>query len=190
MAALFEANKTDIENREDINDNKTIPSIHMRHSALEMDRRCVLAYLKQRLNKITGFRWNHGAVLPEEIQVSLQEHEVRGGVRGGWGGSSHIFNFFFNIFNIWKKYFKLLNLKWEPGRTQYPNATYFKSNIWFQKQWFNKYNKSLATYMLSLRGLDITQNTVPPKSLKIQVHYFDYLIIIYLSSQINDYNYV
>jgi hypothetical protein len=38
-----------------------------------------------------------------------------------------------------------------------------------QKQWYNKYNKSLANYMLSLNGLDITQNTVPPKSLKIQV---------------------
>ena len=52
-------------------------SIHLRHSALELNRRCVLAYLKQRLNRITQFRWDHGAVLPEEIQVNMQEHEVR-----------------------------------------------------------------------------------------------------------------
>ncbi|XP_063685351.1 DNA replication complex GINS protein PSF1-like [Bolinopsis microptera] len=109
MGALFEANKSDIEINDD---NKMIPSIHLRHSALEHNRRCVLAYLKQRLNRITQFRWDHGAVLPEEIQVNMQEHE---------------------------------------------------------KQWFNKYNKSLANYMLSMNGLDITQNTVPPKSLKIQV---------------------
>ena len=51
-------------------------SIHLRHSALEHNRRCVLAYLKQRLNRITQFRWDHGAVLPEEIQVNMQEHEV------------------------------------------------------------------------------------------------------------------
>ncbi|RXG57613.1 DNA replication complex GINS protein PSF1 [Armadillidium vulgare] len=38
-------------------------------------------------------------------------------------------------------------------------------------QWFNKYNKNLATYMRSIgeKGLDLTQDVTPPKSLYIEV---------------------
>ena len=42
----------------------------------------------------------------------------------------------------------------------------------FQVQWFNKYNKSLAKYMRSIGehgGLDLTQDMKPPKSLYIEV---------------------
>ncbi|XP_068843771.1 DNA replication complex GINS protein PSF1 isoform X3 [Capricornis sumatraensis] len=42
----------------------------------------------------------------------------------------------------------------------------------FNMDWFNRYKKSLATYMRSLggdEGLDITQDMKPPKSLYIEV---------------------
>ncbi|XP_073648740.1 DNA replication complex GINS protein PSF1 isoform X2 [Tursiops truncatus] len=42
----------------------------------------------------------------------------------------------------------------------------------FNMEWFNRYKKSLATYMRSLgghEGLDITQDMKPPKNLYIEV---------------------
>ena len=79
---------------------------------MERNQRCALAYVKERVNRLHRYRWDFGAVLPEDLQVNMHEQE---------------------------------------------------------KQWFNKYNKSLAAYMVSIGGLDITQNTVPPKALKVQV---------------------
>lgn len=41
-----------------------------------------------------------------------------------------------------------------------------------QVEWFNRYKKSLATYMRSVggeEGLDLTQDIKPPKSLYIEV---------------------
>jgi hypothetical protein len=45
----------------------------------------------------------------------------------------------------------------------------------FQILWFNKYSKSLANYMKSIgdnHGLNLTQDTKPPKSLYIEVRDF------------------
>ena len=45
-------------------------------------------------------------------------------------------------------------------------------SLCFQMDWFNRYKKSLATYMRSLggdEGLDITQDMKPPKTLYIEV---------------------
>lgn len=44
--------------------------------------------------------------------------------------------------------------------------------MFFQVQWLNSYNKILATYMRGLGGqygLDLTQDTRPPKSLCLEV---------------------
>jgi GINS complex subunit 1 len=44
--------------------------------------------------------------------------------------------------------------------------------ILLQILWFNKYSKSLANYMKSIgdnHGLNLTQDTKPPKSLYIEV---------------------
>jgi hypothetical protein len=46
----------------------------------------------------------------------------------------------------------------------------------FQILWFNKYSKSLANYMKSIgdnHGLNLTQDTKPPKSLYVEVR--DYI---------------
>ncbi|KAK8725451.1 hypothetical protein OTU49_010863 [Cherax quadricarinatus] len=42
----------------------------------------------------------------------------------------------------------------------------------FNVQWFSRYNKNLAAYMRSLgegTGLDLTQDTKPPKNLYVEV---------------------
>ena len=48
-----------------------------------------------------------------------------------------------------------------------------------QVQWFNEYNKCLATYMRSIGGyggLDLTQDLKPPKTLYIEVSRVGFLL--------------
>ncbi|XP_012265829.1 DNA replication complex GINS protein PSF1-like isoform X2 [Athalia rosae] len=90
-------------------------SIQLRHEALKRNKRCILAYLYNRLQKIRQTRWEFGSILPPEIKSLFAEPEV---------------------------------------------------------QWFNSYNKSLATYMRSIgdnHGLNLTTDITPPKSLYIEV---------------------
>lgn len=64
---------------------------------------------------------------------------------------------------------KIRDYRWTVGSVLPPDA---KLNLCEQEiQWFSRYNRSLATYMRSIgeRGLDLTLNTQPPKSLYIEV---------------------
>ncbi len=59
--------------------------------------------------------------------------------------------------------------RWEVGSVLPQD---FKLNLCEQEiQWFNRYNRGLASYMRSLGegGIDLTQYTQPPKSLYIEV---------------------
>nr|XP_013810973.1 PREDICTED: DNA replication complex GINS protein PSF1 [Apteryx mantelli mantelli] len=61
-------------------------------------------------------------------------------------------------------------LRWEYGSIL-PNAIQFHMSA-EEVEWFNRYKKSLATYMRSVggeEGLDLTQDIKPPKSLYIEV---------------------
>nr|XP_009685246.1 PREDICTED: DNA replication complex GINS protein PSF1 [Struthio camelus australis] len=61
-------------------------------------------------------------------------------------------------------------LRWEYGSVL-PNAIQFHMSA-EEVEWFNRYKKSLATYMRSVggeEGLDLTQDIKPPKSLYIEV---------------------
>lgn len=71
MRSLFEENHREIEKRRSIS-----PAIHLRHSALERNKRCVLAYINHRTNCIRELRWQFGAVLPPSIKSNLSEPEV------------------------------------------------------------------------------------------------------------------
>ena len=51
-------------------------AIVLRHSAIERNKRCVLAYLHDRVTKICEMRWQFGPVLPPEIKSQLCEPEV------------------------------------------------------------------------------------------------------------------
>ena len=53
-----------------------MPSILLRHNALERNKRCILAYLNDRCKKITDMRWQFGPVLPPEIRSQMCEPEL------------------------------------------------------------------------------------------------------------------
>ncbi|XP_029046445.1 DNA replication complex GINS protein PSF1-like isoform X3 [Osmia bicornis bicornis] len=97
-------------------DNMTLlPSVQLRHIALTRNKRCLLAYVYNRMRKIRDLRWELGSILPPEINSNLLNAEV---------------------------------------------------------QWFQAYNKSLATYMRSLGedyGFNITANMLPPKTPYVEV---------------------
>ena len=48
----------------------------LRHSALERNKRCLLAYINDRATKITEMRWQFGPVLPPEVRSQLCEPEL------------------------------------------------------------------------------------------------------------------
>ncbi|XP_010076758.1 PREDICTED: DNA replication complex GINS protein PSF1, partial [Pterocles gutturalis] len=61
-------------------------------------------------------------------------------------------------------------LRWEYGSVL-PSSIQFHMSA-EEVEWFNRYKKSLATYMRSVggeEGLDLTQDIKPPKSLYIEV---------------------
>ena len=41
----------------------------LRHTTLERNKRCLLAYLNHRIEKIREMRWQFGAVLPADVKV-------------------------------------------------------------------------------------------------------------------------
>jgi len=71
---------------------------------------------------------------------------------------------------IYNRALKLKEFRWEIGSVL-PEEV--KLNLAEQEnKWFAEYNKSVATYMMSIGdglGIDLTQNTSPPKSLYIEV---------------------
>ncbi|KXJ30034.1 DNA replication complex GINS protein PSF1 [Exaiptasia diaphana] len=67
---------------------------------------------------------------------------------------------------LYNRMVRIKNFRWEFGTVLPEDVKY---NMCEQEiQWFTKYNKSLANYMKSV-GLDLTQDTKPPKSLYIEV---------------------
>lgn len=67
---LYETNEAEI--------NKETPAraaMVLRHTALERNKRCLLAYLNHRVHKIRDMRWQFGAVLPNDVKANLCEPE-------------------------------------------------------------------------------------------------------------------
>nr|CAD7393398.1 unnamed protein product [Timema cristinae] len=76
MKVLFEENQKDV-NMTVAGDASYLSGVHLRHAALERNKRCLLAYLYNRLKKIRQMRWEFGIVLPPEIRANLCEPEVQ-----------------------------------------------------------------------------------------------------------------
>ncbi|CAF3322822.1 unnamed protein product [Rotaria sp. Silwood1] len=53
-----------------------MPTISIRHAAIQRIKRCLLAYAYHRMNKIKSFRWSIGPVLPEYIRNNLSIDEL------------------------------------------------------------------------------------------------------------------
>ncbi|CAL7934568.1 unnamed protein product [Xylocopa violacea] len=115
MQFLYDANMTDSNAIRNDDNMALLPSVQLRHIALTRNKRCVLAYIYNRMRKIRELRWELGSILPPEINSNLLNAEV---------------------------------------------------------QWFQSYNKSLATYMRSLgedHGFNLTANILPPKTPYVEV---------------------
>lgn len=67
---LFEANQEEMK--------KELPAkaaMMLRHAGLERNKRCLLAYLNHRSEKIREMRWQFGAILPLDVKANLCEAE-------------------------------------------------------------------------------------------------------------------
>lgn len=54
-----------------------MPLVTFRHAAINRNKRCLLAYLYNRLQAIKKLRWDYGPVLPDEVKENLCEAEIK-----------------------------------------------------------------------------------------------------------------
>nr|CAD7425320.1 unnamed protein product [Timema monikensis] len=181
MKVLFEENQKDV-NMTVAGDASYLSGVHLRHAALERNKRCLLAYLYNRLKKIRQMRWEFGIVLPPEIRANLCEPErlimdtpCTSTQNNAYRSSSA------------RKQEQSHGVTCDPcSFVRYPrvqDAQALKLEERSEKghhvclphdvvQWFVNYNKSLATYMKSIAdsgGLNLTHFMQPPKSLYVEV---------------------
>lgn len=76
MKALFEQNQKDV-SATVAGENGLFSGVQLRHSALERNKRCLLAYLYNRMEQIKKMRWEFGSVLPPEVKFNMCEQEVQ-----------------------------------------------------------------------------------------------------------------
>lgn len=69
--ALWESNRAEVEATGAIS-----ASVSLRHTGIDRNRRCLLAYLNSRMEKMREMRWQFGAVLPEEVKINMSEPEL------------------------------------------------------------------------------------------------------------------
>ena len=120
----------------------------LRHTSLERNKRCLLAYLNHRIEKIRDMRWQFGAVLPADVKVAVYFKE----------DSQYWILSELNIMNVLMF-----------GQH---NFEIFQANLCEPEQtFFTKYNRNLASYMRSVGvgGVDLMTDQMPPKSLYIEV---------------------
>ncbi|XP_018016282.1 DNA replication complex GINS protein PSF1-like isoform X2 [Hyalella azteca] len=72
--SLFQQNVADINHLAE--DDALVAGIHLRHAALERNKRCLLAYLYNRLERLRTMRWQLGSVLPSDVRTNLCEPEL------------------------------------------------------------------------------------------------------------------
>ncbi|KAJ2949777.1 hypothetical protein O0L34_g11092 [Tuta absoluta] len=73
MHLLFKLNMNDAHATVD---NKNLwTTVQVRHTALERNKRCLLAYLYSRMEKIKTLRWEFGSVLPPDVRELLSDNE-------------------------------------------------------------------------------------------------------------------
>ena len=75
MKALFEQNQKDV-SATVAGESGRIAGVQLRHASLERNKRCLLAYVYNRMEKVRDMRWDFGSVLPDDIKSSLNENEI------------------------------------------------------------------------------------------------------------------
>ncbi len=76
MRVLFDQNQQEVRATTD-GEQGLLSGIQLRHTCLERDQRCLLAYIYNRLCRIRDMRWEVGVILPEEFRLNLCEEELQ-----------------------------------------------------------------------------------------------------------------
>ncbi|XP_069788008.1 DNA replication complex GINS protein PSF1 isoform X1 [Narcine bancroftii] len=76
MKALYEQNQCDVNEAKSEERTDLIPTIKFRHCCLLRNKRCILAYLYDRLLRIRSLRWEYGSVLPSDIRFHFAPEET------------------------------------------------------------------------------------------------------------------
>lgn len=75
----FDTNKRDVAQmyNESEDSRGLFAGIQLRHTCLNRNKRCLIAYHFERMRRIQAMRWNLGVALPSEIRYNLSESEKR-----------------------------------------------------------------------------------------------------------------
>uniref|UniRef100_H2ZEV3 DNA replication complex GINS protein PSF1 n=1 Tax=Ciona savignyi TaxID=51511 RepID=H2ZEV3_CIOSA len=77
MQALYEANQQDVSQLvQNESDQTSLTAVQIRHDSLQRNKRCLLAYLYNRLQKIRELRWEFGSVLPANVRSNMSPKEM------------------------------------------------------------------------------------------------------------------
>ncbi|XP_077585245.1 DNA replication complex GINS protein PSF1 isoform X2 [Stigmatopora nigra] len=77
MEALYEHNQSDVNDAKGRQRTDLIPSVRFRHCCLQRNRRCLCAYLYDRLLRIRALRWEYGSVLPANVRFHMSAEELQ-----------------------------------------------------------------------------------------------------------------
>ncbi|XP_065176104.1 DNA replication complex GINS protein PSF1-like [Sycon ciliatum] len=53
-----------------------LAGIYARHAAIERNKRCLLAYIYNRMQRLRLVRWNQGSIIPAELREALNDGEI------------------------------------------------------------------------------------------------------------------
>ncbi|KAL7733585.1 hypothetical protein ACLKA6_005050 [Drosophila palustris] len=77
IKAIFEENVAQASSYNSSGDRSLWPLLNYRHAALQRNKRCLLAYLYERMQRIKALRWEFGPIIPGDIKQALCEPEVQ-----------------------------------------------------------------------------------------------------------------
>ncbi|XP_038075509.1 DNA replication complex GINS protein PSF1-like [Patiria miniata] len=77
MKALYDQNQADVVSTREEGQSGLFSGVQLRHTCLERNQRCLLAYLHNRLAIIRNMRWEFGSVLPADVKQNLSDQEFQ-----------------------------------------------------------------------------------------------------------------
>ncbi|EDW57125.1 DNA replication complex GINS protein PSF1 [Drosophila virilis] len=77
IKAIFEENVAQASSYNNSGDRSLWPLLNYRHAALQRNKRCLLAYLYERMQRIKAMRWEFGPIIPSDIKQALCDPEVQ-----------------------------------------------------------------------------------------------------------------
>jgi len=76
MKTLFEENQKEVAASVD-GEQGLFSGVQLRHASLERNKRCLLAYVYNRMMTLKELRWEIGSVLPPNVKLNLCEKEMK-----------------------------------------------------------------------------------------------------------------